>query len=137
MEDMDIVCHLLLTLPKSYDNLVTAIETMNPKDITIDFVKSRLIDELGKRNMGSSTGKSSESHAMNVKNPDIICFKCGQKGHIKSRCKVKKGNKSQKARTNFNKNGESANNASNGNSEVQMLCAILDDRQMHAATPLD
>lgn len=54
MEDMDVICHLLLSLPKSYDNLVTALETMNPKELTLEFVKSRLLDENGKRNGGGS-----------------------------------------------------------------------------------
>lgn len=86
MEDMDVICQLLLSLPKSYDNLVTALETMNPKELTLEFVKSRLLDENGKRDGGGSSSKSGESHAMHARNPNIICFTCGKKGHIKSMC---------------------------------------------------
>lgn len=49
MEEMDLICHLLLTLPKSYEALVTALETMHPQMLNMDFVKSRLIDEYNKR----------------------------------------------------------------------------------------
>lgn len=34
IEDLDVVCHLLITLPKAFDNLVTGIETMDQENIT-------------------------------------------------------------------------------------------------------
>lgn len=51
LEEMDIICQLLLTLP--YNNLVTAIETLNPETLNVDFVRSRLFDEYCKRNIGN------------------------------------------------------------------------------------
>lgn len=137
VDDVDIICHLLLTLPETYGNLVTAIETMHAKDLTLDFVKSRLLDEYAKRNCGSSNGKSNETHAMTSKNPSIVCFKCGKRGHIMSRCRAKKANKSAKNDATSKKNGETANNASNDKSNNKnssnVLCAIVDDDvQAHA-----
>lgn len=42
-DGMDIVCQLLVTLPKSYNPLVTALEIMYPKMLTLEYVKRRLI----------------------------------------------------------------------------------------------
>src|ERR1700744_773320 len=59
LEEMDIICHLLLSLPTSYDNLVTALETLEPEKLSIDFVKSRLLDEFTKRKQsGDMRGKA-------------------------------------------------------------------------------
>lgn len=132
MEEMDVICHLLLTLPKSYDNLVTALETMNPKDLTLEFVKSRLLDENVKRNSGGSSSKPSESHAMHVRNPDIVCFRCGKKGHVKSMCKSKV-KKKKSTDSDSNKKSESANATSSSKNEESILCAIDEcDEIQHA-----
>lgn len=45
MQKLDVVVHLLITMSKSYDNLVTALETMDQSKLTVDFVKTRLMDE--------------------------------------------------------------------------------------------
>lgn len=81
MEELDIVCNLLITLPKRYNTLVTAIETMDSDKITLDFVKSRLLDEHQKHNPNASSEKSSTA-AMNT---SVTCY-----GHIKSQCHKKK-----------------------------------------------
>lgn len=47
-EDLDIGCNLILTLPKSFNGLAKALETMDTTKFTIEFVKSRLLDERGK-----------------------------------------------------------------------------------------
>lgn len=44
MEESDVVCHLLLTLPKKYDSLITALESQENEKLTIEFVKSKFID---------------------------------------------------------------------------------------------
>lgn len=62
LEELGIVCHLFMTLPKVYDNVVTALETIEPDKLTLDFVKSRLLDEYGKRQ--GNAGKLSDSVAM-------------------------------------------------------------------------
>ncbi|KAF2885036.1 hypothetical protein ILUMI_21152 [Ignelater luminosus] len=45
LEENDIICHLLLTLPKSYETVITAIETIRGSDLTLEFVKGKLPDE--------------------------------------------------------------------------------------------
>lgn len=92
MEEMDIICHLLLTLPKSFDTLVTAIETIDPKNLTLDFVKSRILDEFAKRNVvGNSKEKAVDFTAMSANKVKPTCFKCGKIGHIQFQC-LSKGN---------------------------------------------
>lgn len=96
MEDLDIVCNLLLTLPRSYDTIVTALETMKPEALTLEFVKSRLLDEYTKRNSGNETHSQrsygSESVAMTVKKFKPKCFNCGKIGHKSSECRSKNRN---------------------------------------------
>lgn len=93
IKDLDVVCHLLITLPKAYDNLVTAIETMDQENITLDFVKSRLLDEYSKRKSGSSNAKT---NAVAMK-ADITCYGCGQVGHILSQCTRKRQKNKKRA----------------------------------------
>ena len=121
MENMDIICHLLLTLPRSYENLVTAIETMNPNDLTLEFVKSRLIDEHGKRNNRGSSSNSNESYAMQMRNPNLLCFKCGKKGHIKSMCWSKSFTNKNSNPKSINKNDRTMNMASTKR-EMNLIC---------------
>lgn len=92
LEDLDIICHLLLSLPKSYDNLVTALETLDADKLDIIFVKSRLLDEFAKRNQyeGSGCSKSDLSVAMNANGSfKFKCYRCQKVGHKWSECKAK------------------------------------------------
>ncbi|KAF2891631.1 hypothetical protein ILUMI_14542 [Ignelater luminosus] len=43
------VAMILSSLPRSYDSLVTALETRPEADITLSLVKSKLIDEYNRR----------------------------------------------------------------------------------------
>lgn len=82
-EEMDLICHLLLTLPKSFESLATALETMNPEMLNMEFVKSRLFDERNKENNRKplETVDSNNSVAMNAKVFKFKCFHCGEDGH--------------------------------------------------------
>lgn len=122
MEDLDIVCHLLLTLPKGYNFLVTAIETMDQDKITVDFVKSRLLDEFNKKNAGTSSEKVTPS-AMNA---NVTCYGCSQVGHIRSQCpeNKKKKNNSRKMKNNSEKSSAKNSQAN----EAQSMTAICEER---------
>lgn len=127
MEELDVVVHLLLTLPKEYDNLVTALETMDQEKLSLDFVKTRLMDEYNKRTGGNSSSKSSEPGAMSAKaggrSSEIICYRCHKSGHKKSECWQNKKGKHGK---NAKKGTENANKASD--TKAESMCAVVNEQ---------
>ena len=42
---LDEICHLFLSLPSKFDTVVTALTTVSEDRLTMDYVKSRLIEE--------------------------------------------------------------------------------------------
>lgn len=100
MDEADSVCHLLLTLPKSFDPLVTALETVAPDKLTMSFVKGRLLDAENKRKNSEenvhSNQASSSAFTGNTK-PNVKCFNCGKSGHFSYECRGNKpGNRNQR-----------------------------------------
>lgn len=111
LEDTDVVCHLLLTMPTEYDVVVTAIETLSADKLTLSFVKNRLLDEEAKRNGSAervqadsnksstafvstaSSGKAGRYKQSVPKRFPYKCYNCGLTGHKRADCKKPKKNK--------------------------------------------
>lgn len=81
-EESDKICHLLLTLSEEYEPVITAIETLNT-EVTMDFVKSRLLDEelkLKSKNVNVDVlyqYKHEEEASFKAMHPTFSCFRCG------------------------------------------------------------
>lgn len=57
LEEINIICHLLLSMPPEYNVVCTAIETMTAKNLSLNFVKNRLLDEESKRMLQGKKAK--------------------------------------------------------------------------------
>lgn len=113
LEETDKVAHLFLTLPSTYDGVVTAIETLTDDNLTLSFVKTRLLDhEVKLRNESTDTSakvlqsetRPFTSRKRKFENPHhtsnsqykkdnrakktsfMKCHHCGRKGHMKNDC---------------------------------------------------
>jgi gag-polypeptide of LTR copia-type len=81
--DTDVKLAILVNgLPESYWYLVVALEWKEMDDIDFDELTARLVEE------EQRLGKDSKSLGMafTARWKDIVCFSCGQKGHMKWHC---------------------------------------------------
>lgn len=101
LDELDVVCHLLLTLGSSYSAVVTALETMPEDVLTLEFVKCRLLDEETKRKGTKLSTVKNEQAAFSgskqiTKRGKMKCFGCKQEGHKLADCPVKKNEDAKK-----------------------------------------
>ncbi|XP_075158155.1 uncharacterized protein LOC142231430 [Haematobia irritans] len=82
------VSMLLSSLPASYDSLITALEVRPDKDLTLDMVKAKLMEEYFKRNVRESVSEIPVLNTFqNPKKKDLqCCYFCKRPGHIKINC---------------------------------------------------
>lgn len=75
-------------MPEDYNAMITAIETMNNKEVTLNFVKTRLLNEELKMMSKMLNEKSNNGQVMFKAFP-FACLKCGRIGHKISECRAK------------------------------------------------
>lgn len=88
MDEEDIVCHLMLTMPVSYESVNTAMEAVSEK-LTLEFVKGKYLDVESKRKgRNSSANQDLEEVAFAGKSGKwrLKCFGCGKIGHKRADC---------------------------------------------------
>ena len=76
---------ILASLPSEYEPLITALEAWDENRLTIEAVRSKLLEEW-KRKEQMKSGETSESALQSIRK-DITCLGCGKKGHIKRFCR--------------------------------------------------
>jgi len=87
--DEDIYMVLLMSLPPSFDNLVTSLESMSTKDVDLQFIVARLLHEVSKRKeceSSETTALVNKTHKSNEK----LCFYCKKPEHFVRNCLKKK-----------------------------------------------
>ena len=104
----DVVMTLLDSLPPSFDNLITALETRPFKELTMEFVIARLVHEESKRkeelhgNDSAMVSRHGKGSTFNSKNEPRVCFICRKSSHIARHSWHKKDNVKNNVKNNAN-----------------------------------
>lgn len=90
MEEEDVICHLMLTMPESYDAVTTAMEAVS-ENLTLDMVRRKYLDVEAKRRGQRQEVEKEETAFSGKQNTGttsrVKCFGCGGLGHKKAQCK--------------------------------------------------
>lgn len=77
---------IVSSLPRSYDNLIVALEARPEADVTLSLVQSKLITEYQRRKEADGNGNENSDSALKTvaKNGcKIRCFFCKRSGHMR------------------------------------------------------
>jgi hypothetical protein len=96
IEDEDVYMVLLMSLPSSFDNLVTSLDSMSTKDVDLQFIVPRLLHEISKRKESENIKNATLINKTNKAN-EKLCFYCKKPGHFVRNCLKKKSDEKEKA----------------------------------------
>lgn len=97
IKDAMVVALMLGSLTEEYDSLISALEIKDEADLTVNYVKEKLIQAYKRQNKSfdedEQAHKSSISKKKNFKRGNgkakVKCFDCGKLGHVRADCSVK------------------------------------------------
>ncbi|GJQ75223.1 hypothetical protein Trydic_g9823 [Trypoxylus dichotomus] len=100
------VVMVLSGLPRSYDTLVTVLETRPETNFTLSLVQSKLVGEYQRCKEANCSAPNSNEALLKVRDKKLTCFLCKKTNHLKKDCRKYKLWKENK---NSNTSKENAN----------------------------
>jgi hypothetical protein len=99
IEDEYVYMVLLMSLPPSFDNLVTSLEFMSTKNVDLRFIVDRLLHEVSKRKKNENTENVALLNKIHKAN-EKLCFYCKKLGHFVRNYFKKKNDEKKKKKKN-------------------------------------
>lgn len=91
--DDDVIALLLCSLPESFDALITGLEGRPESELTLEYVKGKLVTTYERRNEMNKVSEAEAAMKITAKRitdksekSKRICYHCGKEGHIKRNC---------------------------------------------------
>ena len=135
IKDFHVAALLLSGLPESYETLVTALDARPDDDLTLEYVKGKLVDEYKRKTESMSNVSVCSETALktkyknkhsNVQLEKRECFVCKKPGHLKADCRIWKARMQKQSALQQAKNvietKEYAFGSKNGVTSVQAWC---------------
>ncbi len=149
IDDFHVAALLLSGLPDSYETLVTALDARQDDELTLEYVKGKLLDEykrkeesLNKNNIKHETALKAYSKSKNKSNYKETgassketreCFVCKKKGHLKKDCKVWQARMAELKKNETGHKARTAREEDDSTSESELaFIASNDSRSMNA-----
>ncbi|KAG6825511.1 hypothetical protein H0H92_003431 [Tricholoma furcatifolium] len=96
VSDEDIIVVLTAGLPPSYETVLISLDAVEPTQLTLDFVITRLLNEESRQASSLSTSTSTpapddpkEAMVASKRGANVICFYCGGTGHFAASCETR------------------------------------------------
>ena len=93
IKDTHIGALILCSLPNSYESLITALEAWPEKELSLELIKNKVLDEANRRSERKQNQNSDEAIAFKTsRNRNKYCTYCRRNNHETSECRFKKKN---------------------------------------------
>ena len=124
---------MLRSLPKSYDNLITALEARPENELSSEFIRNKLIDEYNRRKDSSDSRQDNNSRAYktytkhnNYRRENKYCTNCKQKTHNTHECWHLKDKSTNNSKKYHNQNRGTSNYNNTKSKHNSSMCFEVD-----------